>query len=146
MEQGTNGNVKWRDLEERDTRLQEKLDKRLERAHKYANDRLNTLEDAIAQIVAKSEAITERELSKSGGIHDSIHDDIVELSSKIDATAEREVLKFHKHLEKLDVRVKHMESTLDQQRGARNLVYFLIGSNLMVVAGLIIAVVIAVTG
>ena len=41
----------------------------------------------------------------------------------------------------LDGRLREVESVIDQQRGARTLVYFLIGSNLMVVVGITIALV-----
>jgi hypothetical protein len=103
-EVGTNGYVKWRDLEDRDRRLTEAMDKRLERAHNYANERL-----------------------------DQIDADIVAVGAKVELTAEREVTKVHNVLGKMDDRVDKVESVLDQQRGARNLVYGLIGSNLLLV-------------
>jgi len=116
VEQGTNGYVKWRELDERLRREADELNKRLDRAHNYANERLDTIDT-----------------------------DIVSLGAKLDTAVERETGKVHVSLGKLDGRVDDVESSLDQMRGARALVYFLIGSNLMVVVGLIIAVLIAVT-
>ena len=82
VEPDANGNVKWRDLDAREARIIESLDKRLERAHVYANERL-----------------------------DATYDEVRSNGKRIDA----------------------LESVIDQQRGARNLMFVLIGSNMLLV-------------
>lgn len=139
MEQGTNGYVKWRDLDERLRKEATELNQRLDRAHKYANERLDTIDADIMSLGTELRETRDKEVAAGIKRWES-------LGAKLDAAVERETDKVHVALGRLDTRVDAAESTLDQMRGARNLIYFLIGSNLMVVVGLIIAVLIAISG
>jgi hypothetical protein len=114
-----NGRPTWRDLQQSEERCREAIAAheasvtlRLDRAHGFANDRLDSLLVKLDKAKQDSDAMAVRELAKSHEVH----------------TAQER-------------RLSEVESVLDQQRGAKALVYFLIGSNLMVLVGIIVAVV-----
>lgn len=104
MEQGTNGYVRWRDLDERDQRLRHEAETK---ADKVALDAAQQREKALAELNTRFERGHEFWTASHQGLAD---------------------------------RVDRVESVLDQQRGARNLVYALIGSNLLLVVVSVVSV------
>jgi hypothetical protein len=113
-----NGKPTWRDLQAAEDRCREAIAAhetnialRLDRAHGFANDRLDALLADMAKAEADRDAMAIRELAKSAEIH-AVQDG----------------------------RIDRVESVLDQMRGAKNAVYTLIGSNVLLAAVTIYAV------